>query len=210
MHNNEFRRKITKFSTVLDSFLPLLFWFLVIFSFADVTNGAITVLAALIHESGHLVILYILTGRGELPRGALNGLKLKSGVGISYKGEILLLASGAAFNIFASVISLFFFGGDGYAETFFVINLSTALGNLLPIVGYDGYGIIYTIMKLCDTSERGFAFLEGLSSLLTVSLCFVSLYLMYRFGTGYWIFGVFIICTLSIMRRGLKRHFFEF
>lgn len=211
MHNNEIRRKIATVLRFFDRFLPLIFWLLVVFGFQDPLMGALTLLAAVIHESGHVCALYILKGIISLPFGVLNGVRLSSRSLLSYKEDLILFSAGPFSNLIVSLFALPFLGRSlGYAENFIIINLTTALTNLLPIRGYDGYGILRSIGGLFSKKIRFENILSSVSSLLTALLTFVSLYLMYVFGTGYWIYAVFFLSVYSSVERGTKSHFFEF
>jgi hypothetical protein len=211
MQNNEIRRRITKIATFFDRFLAFIFCILVIFAFADAKTGVLTLFAALIHELGHVSYLFISRGRLYFPSGALNGFKIKHTSLLSYPEQILLYASGPLFNLIAALVALPFFGANhGYVELFALINLTTAISNLLPIQGYDGYGIICTFLKWGGLFGSFHKVVYAISFSFTVLLSFISLYLMLRFGSGYWIYAVFFLSVFSTVRAVLKRQFFEF
>jgi hypothetical protein len=69
----------------------------------------------------------------------------------------------------------------------------TAVSNLLPLKGYDGYRILSCLLSLLPAEDVTHRILERLSFSITVALCFVSLYFMARFNGGYWIFFIFIL-----------------
>ncbi len=210
MHNNEFRRFLSLLIRFGDMFLPMFFWVLMIFSFADISTSVITIIAAVIHEAGHILFRFNASGEAVFPKGALNGLRIKNGAVRSYDFELWYAAFGPMFNLAAGAIAVLFFGhSNGYAELFAAVNFTTALSNLLPIEGYDGYKIIY-----CIFSKTGSAFLYdalyGFSYLLIVFLAFLSLYLMLKIGSGYWIFALFLIALIKNTGKELaKKAFYE-
>lgn len=200
------RNVIIRFLEFACNILPILFWVLLIFGFEDGYVALSTLLAGLIHELGHLVYLHLNVESGASLRGVENGFRIKSGSIISYKKQIWLYLSGACANIIVSIFCLVisFLFGDFFIF-FGLINLLTAMSNLLPVEGYDGYGAIKSYLE-----DREFpdAFLRGLS-LISTSLIFIftllSLYLMDRLDGGYWIFAIFSITMIKHMGRSLDK-----
>ncbi len=178
-----------------ESVLPLLFWVFLIFGFDSPDIAVLTITAAIIHELGHISALTLSCRSAEL-RSHLSGFRIKASLS-GYKEDILLLAAGPAANIAVFVILSPFLGpGRGYIAQIGFVNLLSAISNLLPIEGYDGYGILRCIASSKNSSL-------GLQALYICSFCFsvlftlVSLYLMLRYGGGYWIFAVFFITLLG-------------
>ncbi len=176
-----------------DRFLPALFWMLLIFGFDDPCIGTITVIAAAIHELGHTVALLILGRTAKLPEGRLRGLKIRVDT-CSYTDMLIILSSGPLANILVSLFLLPLSEDSPYLKTVTLINLATALSNLIPTEGYDGYGILETVLRMRDKSTVR---LDGISLFFTAAFTFFSLYTIGRFGIGYWLFGVFFISLLK-------------
>lgn len=205
MHNNEFFHKFLKFLELLCSFLSVLFWILLIYGFDEPRLATLSVMAALIHEGGHLCCLLYIGGATGALRGRLFGLSITNKTLITYKKELYLYASGIMANIAFALLSLPFFGRTaGYAELFCFFNLATALSNLLPVEGHDGYGILRTVMCYFGLYELFLAVFPKISFGITGLLCFFSLYLMERYDAGYWIFAVFLFSLLSGMKKTLN------
>ncbi len=209
MHINEFKRFFCTVIKVADGVLPFVFWLLIIFAFADPCSGFMTVLAAAIHEGGHITVREM-SGKGiGIPRAVLGGFRLKRSETMSYRGELLFASAGPAANILTAVLCFFINrSGDGYLELFAMINMMTALSNLLPVEGYDGYRAAYCSCCIIKGGEAFLPVLQFISSLLVVSLTFLSLYLMLRFGEGYWIFAVFAFNLISLAHKKLKNSIF--
>jgi Zn-dependent protease len=92
-------------------------------------------------------------------------------------------------------------GLNEYSETFVAINLATAVSNLLPIEGYDGYRLIEAAISYLDLGFRAYAVLEAVSFFLTATLCIISLFLVYTFGNGYWFMAIFLFATVSKLQK---------
>lgn len=107
-----------------------------------------TLLAAILHECGHLFVLYLLGGRVEraeiLPFG---GEIVAGGRTFSYGESALLSFSGAAVNLVCALPLLF---SDGRMPNVFLTfsgcSLGLALFNLLPVRGLDGGEILSDIL----------------------------------------------------------------
>ncbi len=209
MHNNEFRRIFYAFSYFSDIFFPLVFWISAIFSFGDICSGVITVLAAGIHEGGHICFLFFGRNVLTLPRAVCSGLRLRKPELMSYREEALYAAMGPIANIIAAGAALPFFGAcRGYAELFAAINLTTALSNLLPLEGYDGYRILYCLCSGSEKRERLQRLLTAGSCAFLILMCFFAFYLMARFGIGYWICFVFLFSLVSSLGRRVQKRIF--
>ena len=145
----------------LSKILPLLFWALLILGFDCLYVSVLTALAAAIHECGHLIFAPS-HKKATLPRADISGFRIKIS-GMSYKEELITALGGPLINILLGGIFLLFFGNSpfaNYAKVFGIINLLTALSNLLPIEGYDGYKILLCIGALIfDDTGRCEAFL---------------------------------------------------
>ena len=203
MHNNE---NIIKnkgvFHKILD-FAPPFFWMLLIFGFSDLCAGVMTLTAAAIHESGHILFLFIKYGKLQLPRGVYFGLKLSRERTLSYGEEAMLYASGPLANLFAAGIGLIFIPiFSEYILLFIAFNLATAIANLLPIKGHDGYGMIRSILLRLDISTRA---LDHISMITSLLLCLLALYTVDRVGEGYFIFALLLLSVFMTMKDGLSR-----
>lgn len=182
---------------ILNDILPSLFWVLLIFGFSEWQIAVITLLSALIHECGHIGYLrYIKKGVKRL-YAKHDGLRIKANT-LSYREERHMYISGPLANIISAFITLpFIFCDIKYANEFFVINLANAISNLMPIEGYDGYGILRSYFNEKDVSGVRFCMLRALSCFLVFFFCLFSLYLIDRCGGGYWIFAIFFVSMIK-------------
>lgn len=192
------RYRIKEISELLcGSVLPIIFWISLIFGFDSPYIAILTIISAVAHELGHCVAIYAFTGIDGRVRGHSSGFRIKRSNALSYRKEIAILLAGPAVNI-ALFILLYPFGGalDGYIRAFAFVNLATGVSNLMPFEGYDGYGAINELLRSlgrCEMTKK----LEVVSFLLSTAVTFISLYLIERFGEGFWIFGLFFFTVLS-------------
>ena len=206
MHNNEKKGTLFKCIFILNQFLPMLFWLTLILGFEEPSGAWMTVLAAVIHESGHVLFLKFNKKRGDF-RGVISGMRIKSCGVLSYGEEIMRYAAGPLANLAAAAIAILF--ESEMAMIFGALNLATACSNLLPVEGYDGYGILRVMAERRDCSGRLATLLRCVSSAMVLSLTIFSVYLIDRFGAGYWIFGIFFFSLLGKLNEWLKNIKFE-
>lgn len=188
---------------MLEGVLPAFFWAFLIFGFEEPYMALLSIIAAIIHEGGHILSILLRRGKPML-RGVLSGFRIKSGGVITYAEEMLTYLAGPLANLAAFVIfSLLSLSCGEWAAMASVINLITALSNLLPIDGYDGYGILRTFLYMRESGKRALRIVERISSALIFILCIFSLYLIDRMGGGYWIFAVFFVSMIKCIRNEL-------
>ena len=192
-----------KILKILNLTLPFLFWFFMIFAFDSVSLGIMTLLAAAIHELGH-IFFGISEGRLSLISHP-SGFRIKRSGIASYTKEIFFILGGAIFNTGAAII-LFILSahidrGD-YFSLLATVNLFTAASNLLPISGYDGYRFLSTIISSgCKNERRAHEALECVSFSLSTVLLFLALFFILKTGEGYWIFAVLFVPFILWLRK---------
>ena len=187
---------------VIDQFLPILFWATLIFGFQEPQIATLTVISALIHECGHVFFLKFKGIKSAKPRGDISGFRIRSNAVLSYQDEILLYLFGPLANICIAAI-LCFFDGE-FASMLCTLNIATAISNLLPVKGYDGYGILYTIAERKNPDGIAARIVEYISAGMIFIFCILSIYFIDRFGSGYWIFGIFFFSMLNQLSKWLK------
>ena len=198
-----------KFLLFLERTLPLVFWMLLIFGFDEPYVAVLTIVSALLHELGHVLVLALFKNKTSgVPIPDISGFRI--GVsGLSYKEELLSALAGPLVNLFFGLVPLLLFKSE-YVHTFAWLNVMTAISNLLPIKGYDGYRSVLCILSMFTNDRaRGEAILSSLSFLFSSIMCFLSLYLMLRIGEGYWIFVVFFSLIISEMAKRQKHTIYE-
>lgn len=179
-----------------------LFWILALFGFDEPAVAFITLIAVAIHEFGHEAMLFILKKPLRLPLPRANGFKIKPHALLSYKEEIAVLVAGPFANLIFALIALPFLSKYESLQLFSVINGLTALTNLIPVRGYDGYKILSATAEHfeCSTLNR---VLDVCSLLFASAVLLLSLYAIDRLDAGYWIFGVFFIFLLREVKNSI-------
>ena len=187
--------KLLKF--ISERALPLLFWILLMLAFDTPTMTFLTICAALTHEIGHIAVMSHLTrGSLSLPRTVISGMRLRAGRMLSYKEEAVLAAGGPAINLLVFFILIPTFNND-YTYTFAVLNLLTAISNLIPINGYDGYRILNAVMSRFPNPTLTESIMSHTSLLFSVFAVFASLFFILKIGEGYWVFAVFFVILIK-------------
>lgn len=191
------------------SVLPIIFWMSLIFGFDPPYIAILTIISALIHELGHILAIRFFTDKNCAIKGHASGFRITKGIPLSYKAEILILLAGPLSNILLFILLLPLGGRlHGYLRVFALITLATGLSNLLPVEGYDGYGALCELFKSIGHPHL-IQRLEMLSFVLGTGITFLSLYMIDRFGEGYWLFGLFFFNTLSKIVNFGKYDIFE-
>jgi Zn-dependent protease len=195
---NSFLHSALEFArTLSESILPLIFWIFLIFGFDVPYIAILTIITAIIHEIGHIAAISYLSGRYVMPNGRMFGFRIKRTESLSYKDECAVLAAGPLANILIFMLTLPFSSLlDGYVCIFGLINLATAISNLIPVEGYDGYGILKQILS-AKNMIGGIRTLDRVSFVFSVLATFLSLYLIDKADSGYWIFAVFFVMMIS-------------
>ncbi len=205
MGRNIFKRLTVALKLLANNVLPLFFWVFFIFGFDTPDVAIITILSAALHETGH--ILVGACANSLRIRSHLSGFRIKTS-SVGYREDIAILLGGPLANLAVFIVTIPLQGlGGGYFSLLGYINLMTALSNLLPVEGYDGYGIIKKILEGRE-AYGGLIFLEWISFVLSATLTLLSLWLLLKYGEGYWIFGVFFITMTGKISEFVKRDVF--
>lgn len=192
----------------MTAFLPSLFWLLILFGLDKPSVAAATVLAALIHELGHELAAFLNKGYVLGIRTDLSGFRIKNTATSSYLSDIILYSGGPLANIAAGLIILIIpFEAKDYPALFSTVNIMTAISNLLPIRGYDGFGILSSLIHLRSREDRFMPLLHNISFIFIIAFTFLSLYIVGRIGGSYWMAGLFLILLTEETGARLKNNF---
>lgn len=188
--------------------LPVIFWGLLIFGFDSSYTAILTIIAAVIHECGHLAVLFFFCKKkSSVPKATVYGFRINISE-LSYLQEAAVALGGPAVNFTVAAACLIVNGAaplENYMHAFALLNLITMLSNLMPIESYDGYKAILSICAIiCENPDRAEAVLRKISFAFSAVMSFFSLYLILKSGEGYWAFAVFFVSTLSSMFKEQK------
>ncbi|MBQ8407715.1 MAG: hypothetical protein IJY39_02490 [Clostridia bacterium] len=160
-----------------------------------------TVLAAALHECGHLLAARLLHIPLQSMRLDLLGARLEvGGRAIGYGEEWLLAAAGPLASLLSSIVAAPLWGSGRHAVIFSCASLLLGVLNLLPIRTLDGGRMLESFL-LCHTSVRvAHAVLATLSFLFLFLLWAVAVYFLLRVGDG-----LSLLCfSMSFMWRFFK------
>ena len=87
------------------------------------------------------------------------------------------------------------------------LNALTAVSNLLPCEGLDGYGILRAVLEGHGLGG-GLRVLDAVGVGVNIFIMLSALFLMMRIGEGYWIFGLFLWNTVVSLEKLRKRRTF--
>ncbi|MBE6533068.1 MAG: hypothetical protein E7676_06185 [Ruminococcaceae bacterium] len=202
MHNNEKNAVLEALLRIVNQFLPVLFWITLIFGFEEPRIAVHTIISAFIHESGHVIYLKVRGITESRLRGDVSGFRIRSCSVLSYRDEIMLYLCGPMANILAAL--LLSPVHTEWATLLSALNIATAVSNLLPVEGYDGYGALHALAEKRNPHGLCVRILDIISAAIIFSFCILSIYFIDRFGAGYWIFALFFASMLKQLNKWLK------
>ena len=110
-------------------------------------------LAALLHELGHIAVIRLAGGKVTALRLEPFGGEIATGGSIpSYRGELAVSLAGPAVSLLCAS-PLFFMTSPGFLAGFSLCSLGLGIFNLLPIKALDGGEILHTLLLLYLSPE---------------------------------------------------------
>lgn len=154
--------------------------------FADHTGvWFVTLLAALVHELGHLLAAKCLRIPIENLRIGLLGARLSvRGRMLSYGEEWLLCAAGPFASLLASCAASPFWRYGQIAQWFSCASLLLGILNLLPIRSFDGGRMLQSLLSCFLPEGRVLALMRLISFFFLFLLWAVAVYFLLRVGEG--------------------------
>ncbi len=160
----------------------------------------LTMLAALLHEAGHLLTARLLgVGVSEITLLPL-GADIKFSRLTTYREDILTGISGAAANILSALL-LLPLGAHPAVRYFICSNLALAAINLLPVDTLDGGTVLRGILSARMPEKTASAVMAALSAASLSVLWLCSVYLMLRSCTGIELWAICMSVMLGMLRR---------
>ena len=178
---------------------PLALIYLIFMIFYDKSGlAAMSLLAAALHEMGHLVAARFL----KIPIGSMRfdllGARIDvKGRILSYGEEWLLCASGPIFSLVFSLIGSFFWSHGKLAVAFSCASLLLGLLNLLPIQTFDGGRMLECALLSFSSPKRTSDILRGCTFFFLWLLWAFSAYLMIKIADGISLF----FFTITLLAR---------
>ena len=182
---------------------PLAFIYLLFMLFCDKSGlAAMSLLAAALHEVGHLVAARFL----KIPIGSMRfdllGARIDvKGRILSYGEEWLLCAAGPASSLVCSIFGAFFWSHGKLAVAFSCASLLLGILNLLPIQTFDGGRMLECALLSFTSPKRTSDILRGCTFLFLWLLWAFSAYLMIKIADGITLF----FFTITLLARFFER-----
>ena len=192
--------KRSLFFKIRVSFFALLMIIALILTGSGISLAAL--LAATIHEFGHILIAKILkTDLGELKLGIFGAsLSIESSM-TSYKNEMAIAFGGPLANLLCALLASRFYSAENvFLQGFFICSIFLAALNLLPIIDLDGGRILLCLLSLIVPCYTALRILKICSLIIVFSLWCLSVYLLLRLGASLslFIFSSALFCKIFI------------
>ncbi|MBQ8310627.1 MAG: site-2 protease family protein [Clostridia bacterium] len=165
---------------------PMVFVFLIGTLLTDRSGvGALTMLAAFLHEGGHLLAAKIMQIPLRNLRLDLLGARLDvAGRIVSYSEEWLLCAAGPITSLLCSALVAPFWQLSQFAVIFSCASLLLGLLNLLPITTFDGGRMLESFLLSFTTIENTRRIMKGFTFLFLFLLWASAVYFLLRSNDG--------------------------
>ena len=198
-------RRFCRFSDKLCHFLFLLFLILILYGFDSRAFAHLSLISAGIHEIAH-VLIGVFTAKIDAPRTAFDGLRLPlSLIKSTRTAELLTTIAGPSANL---LCALFMLSNSPYLYEFGAISLITAIANLLPCHGNDGYRILDILLSRGGLSSYS-TVLDCLSLFNSAAILFFALFASYQTGSALWLSSVYLVYTVLELEKMRKAAFFR-
>ena len=132
--------------------LPALFWLALLLALDGTGLVRLSLLCALLHESGHVAVYLVLFHRLPRLKVSPTGICLSlRGVLLPSQKALLLAAAGPLMNLLSCASAIFWMELAGYSYRgywFAAVNLLLGTVNLLPLPGLDGQRIVEALLQI--------------------------------------------------------------
>lgn len=186
----------------------LVFWLCMLYGSDEIAVATSTLLCVAVHEVSHVAILQT-RGRLLCPRARAYGFKI-SIKDFSYRQKMIATAAGPLANLLCALLLLPFIKYSPYLAELAFLNFMTALSNLIPISGTDGYNLIFFTLENASTQKRAYLILESVSLALNIFIFLVSAYIVLRIGESFWIWAIFFFSLVRNLETYRKMLFLRF
>ncbi len=156
---------------------------------------AVAILAAAIHELGHIICAHFLKIKmSQMTIGILGARLNITESNISYKKEFLLCFSGPLANIISAISMIFLYhisksdASSIYILFYIVASFFLAALNLLPIKSFDGGRMLICVLASKIDLYKAEKIICYISFCIIFLLWIISMYLMLKLGTSLTLF----------------------
>ena len=169
---------------------------------------AAAILAAVVHEGGHLLTLRGFGGAGGRLRIDGAGLNWeRRGKTLGYGAELLAILAGPAANGLAALLLARMAVWSGWQGGYFLAGTQLALGgfNLLPIFPLDGAQALETVLSWMIEPVTAYRVTRAVSLLALGMLLASSIWFVALTGSGFLLMGTMGLAALCMREMGLVK-----
>ena len=188
--------------------LLFVFWICMLYGTDDFAIATSTLLCVAVHEVSHVAVL-MTYDQILCPKTRAYGFKIQIG-SISYKQKMISTAAGPLSNIILALVMLPFLNRSTYLTELAFLNLMTAISNLIPIRGTDGYNLVLFTLDRAACKKGAYIFLDGVSLAFNVFIFLISTYAVLRIGESFWIWAIFFFSLIQNLESCRKKLFLRF
>lgn len=176
---------------------------IIIFDFSIYT--LLTLIAAALHEAGHIIAALICGSKIQSISIYPLGADIRMSQANSYFSEMIIIGAGIVSNLIFFLISIIFFNTNT-ADYFAICNISLAIINALPIKSLDGGEVLLCILMLITDIEKA-QIISKLISFLTIFVMWVAaVYILIYFDNNPSLFllSIYLFITVFLKSRCKK------
>lgn len=185
----------------LDTTIQIKFLFIAIitiFLLTDTTGlSIICLLSCVFHELGHLLSFRLVQIKPKLLCFDITGIKLEQPTTqLPFLTELIILLAGSFTNYTMAFIGYLI--SPIQNQNLIIINIIIGTFNLLPLSGFDGGKIVFTLLSIFLTDKTAYkisTWLDSITKIILISLCLFSIY-AYQFNLSYIIITILLIVSL--------------
>lgn len=140
------------------------------------------IFAVVMHEGGHLLVMWILDCSPRRVRLVPAALEITAAFGCSRKKEIAVALAGPAVNLVLFFTLWFNFLAYKGEQTliYALINLLICIFNMLPVTGLDGGTVLFSLLARRKTPERAALIMRVINLSLAAVLISAAVYLCFH------------------------------
>ncbi len=161
------------------------------------------ILAATLHETGHLVVMYAFGVEPSQIKFTPFGIDIIKSccVNRSYKRDVLISLAGPCANIAAALI--FYLFNHSAVHPFILANLVLAVFNLLPIEPLDGGQALYSILCTRLSVDQAAKMVSVTSFVVLTPLAILGFLVLFRSPGNFYLFVVCVyLISLLLFKNG--------
>ncbi len=150
----------------------------------SVYSFLLIILSIAIHETGHLLAIFILNVKIENIKIEPFGCSIAIDRYTKYKNEIIISLSGPILGMLVSILCSFLLNSYSsvYLFYFMILNFSYSIINLIPCKGLDGGMLISSIFSLIFEPNRSYIITELIFRMSSSLMLLLMIYVCFRVG----------------------------